>query len=303
MPPRALSAVRKRSASRRPTIDRDGASGLSAGPALVGILNVTPDSFYDGGRYADVSQAVQRGLELFQAGAAWVDVGGMSTRPGSEEISVEEEIRRVAPVIRDLSAAHARGKPRPAPAWISIDTCRSAVAEKAMKAGAVCINDVSGFSLDPDMCEFAASARCPVVITHMKGTPKTMQIAPSYDCLWEELLRFFEDRIGKFVKSGGSESFVLIDPGIGFGKTLEHNVDILRGIDRLHRLGRPLFLGCSRKSFIQRLDPSAPSADQRLPGSLAAAAWAALRGVQFLRVHDVAETAQFLRVWKALTHD
>ena len=287
---------------------------LRASPELVGILNVTPDSFYDGGRYEDVASAVARGVELFEEGAAWVDVGGMSTRPGAAEIPVDEEIRRVEPVIRQLSALRLPPPPsasRRLPRWISIDTYRAETARRALDAGAACINDVSGFSLDPEMIDLAASAKCPIVINHMKGAPRTMQENPSYDSLWDDLLNFFEDRLNRFVKAGGDESFVLLDPGIGFGKTLEHNLDILRHLDRLHSLGRPIFLGCSRKSFIQNLLADSPSdasrhlptpPEDRLPGSLAAAAQAALQGVHLLRVHDVAETAQFLKVFREIAH-
>ncbi len=285
-------------------------------PVIVGILNATPDSFHDGGRYADPVSAIARGKKLFSDGAAWVDVGGLSTRPGSSEISVDEEIARVSPVLSGLTSAI------PSPGLLSIDTYRSAAARAALDAGATAINDVSGFSLDPSMCEFAASAKCPVVINHMKGAPKTMQADPRYDSIWDELLAFFEDRLNRFVRAGGAEEQIFLDPGIGFGKTLDHNLDILRHIRRLHALGRPVMLGCSRKSFIHDIlsrpssvfsnsspdllhsSPSlpTPSPEDRLPGSLAAAGWAALEGVDFLRVHDAAETAQFLAVFGALRH-
>lgn len=284
---------------------RAGSLQLAAAPKLVGILNVTPDSFYDGGRYVQVPDAIRRGLDLFASGASWVDVGGMSTRPGSDEIPAEEESARVVAVIEGLRSAAG-----PA-AWISVDTYRASVAESAIHAGATCVNDVSGFSLDPRMCEVAASADCPVVINHMKGVPRTMQAGPIYDSVWDELLHFFESRLDQFVRSGGDERHVVFDPGIGFGKSPLHNLEILRGIDRLHRLGRPIFLGCSRKSFIEHLTrsasasscPSALPASDRLPGSLAAAIWAALLGVQMLRVHDVAETAQCLNLFLALSRD
>ena len=303
-------------------------------PELVGILNVTADSFYDGGRYLDPPRAVRHGLDLFAAGASWVDVGGMSTRPGSEEIPEEEEISRVEPVIAGLVGSLRSNHETRAASFesraasslpadghgemrhcVSVDTYRAKVAESALAAGASCINDVSGFGLDPAMCEFAASADCPVVINHMQGTPQTMQVSPSYDNLWDELLRFFESRLARFLKAGGRESNAMIDPGIGFGKTLGHNLEILRGLARLHQLGRPVFLGCSRKSFISDLNPQSlpagrrgairnpQSPKDRLPGSLAAAAWAALSRVQFLRVHDVAETTQFLKVFLAIASD
>lgn len=300
------SEIDHRPSAQAVLTSRAGTLRLGGGaPHLVGILNVTPDSFYDGGRHADAQAAVQAGMDLFAEGAAWVDVGGMSTRPGAAEIPVEEEIRRVEPVIAGMSSA-AGGR-----AWISIDTYRAEVARRALDAGAACVNDVSGFSLDPEMIDCVASAKCPVVINHMKGAPRTMQDHPAYDSVWDELLRFFEDRLGRFVKAGGDESLAVLDPGIGFGKTLEHNLDILRHLDRLHVFGRPIFLGCSRKSFIQHLmSPSSPaftrlpqpSPDMRLPGSLAAAASAALHGAHLLRVHDVAQTAQFLKVFMAVAH-
>jgi len=271
---------------------RAGDLDLSAGPVLAGILNVTPDSFYDGGRYPAAPAAVAHGLAMLGAGACWVDVGGMSTRPGSDEVPVEEEIRRVSAVVEELA------RRAPPGSWISIDTYRSVVAEAALERGACAVNDVSGFGLDPAMCDLVVSARCPVVINHMKGTPRTMQIQPAYDSVLDELMVFFESRLDRFVKAGGDERQVLIDPGIGFGKTLDHNLEILRGLDRLHDLGRPVFLGCSRKSFIERLAGASP--EHRLPGSLAAAGWAALKGVHVLRVHDVPETAQFLTVLCAL---
>ncbi len=273
-------------------------------PNLVGILNVTPDSFFDGGRYAGIESAVHRGMEMFSEGAVWVDVGGQSTRPGSEEIPVAQEINRVIPVISALFAAYQSRHGRPP--FLSVDTYRAAVAERALAAGAVCVNDISGFSLDPGMVRLVASAGCPVVITHMQGTPKTMQEKPVYGDIWPEVMGYFEDRIDLFLKSGGAVESVAIDPGIGFGKGIDHTLDLLHGIDHLRTLGRPIFLGCSRKSFIQQLlnrsHPQRSAApDARLPGSLAAAGWAAARGVEYLRVHDVAETAQFLAVWKAVS--
>lgn len=283
-----------------------GRMEIGGAPKLVGILNVTPDSFFDGGRYNTPDSALRQGLRMFDDGASWVDVGGMSTRPGSDEISVRDEIDRVGEVISGLASARSRRKDKSQPAWISVDTYRAAVAECALREGADAVNDVSGFSLDPDMLAFAAAARVPVVVNHMKGRPKNMQDAPAYDSLWDELLNFFETQMNRFAAAGGREEHLILDPGIGFGKTLEHNIDILRGLDRLHALGRPVFLGCSRKSFIAGImdsnrqseigNPKSPA--DRLPGSLASAAAGALRGAHFLRVHDVAETAQFLSVFR-----
>lgn len=262
-------------------------------PLLVGILNITPDSFYDGGRHFSPDAAIRRGVDLAGEGARWIDVGGMSSRPGAGEISADEEIRRIEPVIAEL-VLRCRGT------WISVDTYRAEVARRALAAGATAVNDISALG-DPAMTQILVDAKCPVVLMHMQGTPATMQDAPAYDDVWGEIIRFFEERMDRFVRAGGNENRIVLDPGVGFGKNLEHNVEILRGLSKIHSMGRPVMLGCSRKSFIHHLTGAAVSPDRRLPGSLAAAAAAILHGVQFLRVHDVADTAQFLKVFRTVT--
>ena len=251
-------------------------------PQLAGILNVTPDSFSDGGRFTAVEAAVRHGLGLAEQGATWVDVGGESTRPGAAEVPLDEELRRVLPVVRGLVLGGAR---------VSIDTRKAGVARAALEAGAEVVNDVGGFEL-PGMIEAVASAGAGAVVMHMRGRPATMQRDTRYDDLVGEVSEQLAERI-EVLKAAGVTR-IWADPGIGFGKSGEGCAELLRRLPELD-LGVPLYVGASRKSFIGRLTGQ-PVADQRLAGSLGAAAAAALNGAAVLRVHDVKATADLLRV-------
>ena len=266
-------------------------AGIELGqPVLMGVVNTTPDSFSDGGEAFDPAAAIARGEALRDAGAAIIDVGGESTRPGSQAIDAAEETRRVGPVISGLKAGGA---------VISIDTRRAAVMEAALAAGAAVINDVTALTGDPRSLEVAAQAGVPVVLMHMRGEPGTMQSDPRYDDPLLDVYDYLAARIGACVAAGIPASRLAVDPGIGFGKTVDHNLEILRRISLYHGLGCPIVLGVSRKSFIGRLSKGEPP-KARLPGSLAVALSAVAQGVQILRVHDVAETRQALALWMAV---
>ncbi|MED5372314.1 MAG: dihydropteroate synthase [Myxococcota bacterium] len=254
-------------------------------PRLAGILNLTPDSFSDGGRYLDPQRAIARGLKLREEGADWVDVGGESTRPGAEPVPVEEELRRVVPVVAALTDA---GIP------VSIDTRRHQVASEALRAGAVVLNDISGFR-DPRMVELAAEHGAGAVVMHMRGEPQTMQRDTDYADLLGAVRDFLRPPIQALQAAGVQE--IWADPGIGFGKSTQGNLELLRRLPELD-LGVPLYVGASRKRFIAEIAGDCP-ADQRLGGSLAAAALAYKAGAQVLRVHDIAQTRQLLRVLEA----
>ena len=260
---------------------------------LMGIVNVTPDSFSDGGRFASTEAAIAHGLKLWGEGADAIDVGGESTRPGATPVDAEEEMRRVLPVVRAL--AHAG-------VVVSIDTMKPDVAEAAIGAGATIWNDVNGFRA-PGAVAAAARLRCAVVVMHMQGAPETMQVAPSYADVVAEVIAFLKARVATLTAAGVSE--ITVDPGIGFGKTLSQNIALMRALPRLREeVGRPVLIGASRKSFIGKIEARACVAvskeDARLGGSLAAAVFAVRQGADILRVHDVAETAQALRVARAL---
>jgi len=255
---------------------------LSRRTHLMGVLNVTPDSFSDGGLYLDAGRAVARGIEMQEQGADIIDVGGESTRPGSDPVSEEEEIRRVVPVIRKLAACTA--------VPISTDTMKAAVAEAALEAGASMINDVSGMRQDVRMAGLAARSGVPVVLMHMRGMPKTMQDSTDYGDLIEEIRLFFAGAIERAVQAGVARSRILLDPGIGFGKSMEDNFRLIWNLDAFSGFGLPLVIGVSRKSFIGRL-LGLPESD-RVFGTAAAVAAAIFRGVQIVRVHDVKEMAQ-----------
>lgn len=265
------------------------------GPLLMGILNVTPDSFSDGGRYDRPEVAVDRAAEMVAEGAVLVDVGGESTRPGATPVDTEEESRRVAPVV----AAIARRLPG---VWISVDTSKAVVARRCLEAGAHVINDVTALR-DPDMPSVLRDHGAPAVLMHMKGDPRTMQMNPRYGDVITEIIAFFEERLAFAAARGLPRDWFVLDPGLGFGKTTEHNLAILRDLDSFRALGRPILVGASRKSFIGRVlgDEECPLPPQeRLEGSLAAHLWAVSRGAHILRVHDVAATARTLRLWRAL---
>jgi len=260
-------------------------------PQVMGILNVTPDSFSDGGRFGDAPEAVEAGHSMAAAGAAILDVGGESTRPGAKPVWEGDEIERVVPVVRPLAAAGSA---------VSVDTRKAAVMEAALAAGAAMVNDVSALTFDPRSAEVLAAASCPVVLMHHQGSPETMQQAPHYDGpVLLEVYDWLDERIERAVAAGISRERIIVDPGIGFGKTVQHNLEILNGLALLHGLGCPLMVGASRKRTIGALSNEAP-ADQRLGGSLTLALKAVEQGAQILRVHDVFETVQALRVWRGL---
>jgi dihydropteroate synthase len=261
------------------------------GPLIMGVVNVTPDSFSDGGRFLDPARATAEGHAQHAAGADIVDVGGESTRPGAADVSAEEEIRRVVPVIEGLARSGI---------LVSIDTRKASVMQAAIAAGAGMINDVSALRHDPDGLQVAGASGLPVVLMHSQGEPATMQRDPSYACALLDVFDHLEQRIEAWIEAGFERRRLLIDPGIGFGKTLAHNLAILRGLGLYLGLGSPLLLGVSRKSFIARLAGDGSDAAGRLPGSLAAALAGLAQGVAVLRVHDVAATRQALRIWQAL---
>jgi dihydropteroate synthase len=276
----------------RLTAPRPSLAGLDLSrPRVMAILNVTPDSFSDGGRFAAREAAVAQALRLAEGGADIIDVGGESTRPGADTVPAAEEIARVVPVISELA-------PRIA-APISIDTRKAAVAEAAFAAGAAILNDVAALGFDPALGPLAARAGVPVCLMHAQGDPKTMQADPRYDDVLLDVYDFLEARIAAAEALGIPRARIMVDPGIGFGKTVEHNLALLRRISLFHALGCPVLLGASRKRFIGVIG-RAPETGERLPGSLAVALSAVRQGVQIVRVHDSLETIQALRLDRAL---
>jgi dihydropteroate synthase len=261
-----------------------------AGFRVMGIVNVTPDSFSDGGLYLDAGAAIAHGLELEAAGAAILDVGGESTRPGASPVSEPEEIRRVVPVIEGLIAAHAR-------AQLSIDTSKASVARAAVDAGATLVNDVTALRGDPNMAEVIAGAGVDCCLMHMLGEPRTMQRDPRYEDVVSEVKAFLEDRLAFAVASGVAESRILLDPGIGFGKTPAHNLELLRRLRELVALGRPIVIGTSRKSFLGRI--TGREVDDRVAGTIATNVLAYERGARVFRVHDVGPVRDALAVTAA----
>jgi len=256
---------------------------------VMGVVNVTPDSFSDGGLFLDPEAAVAHGRELIEAGAEILDVGGESTRPGAEPVGEDEELRRVVPVIEGLRDGSSR---------ISIDTSKAAVAAAALKTGAEIVNDVTALRGDPEMAALCADRGATVVLMHMLGEPRTMQDNPRYDDVVADVKAFLAQRLEAAVAAGIEEDRVWLDPGIGFGKTGAHNMELLRRLGELRDLGRPLVVGTSRKSFIGKVDGS--PADQRLGGTIASSVLAATEGADVLRVHDVAEVRQALTVATAI---
>jgi dihydropteroate synthase len=255
----------------------------------MGVVNVTPDSFSDGGLYLDPVAAVQHGLDLVEAGATILDVGGESTRPGAEEVPAGEELRRVIPVIEGLAGVEAE---------ISVDTSKAAVAAAALDAGATIVNDVTALRGDAAMAGLCAERGATVILMHMAGSPRTMQEHPSYDDVVVEVKSFLAARLQAALAAGIAAERIWLDPGIGFGKTAAHNLELLRRLTELTQLGRPLVIGTSRKSFIGRLDGS--GANERLGGTIASSILAAAEGAEVLRVHDVAEVGQALTVAGAI---
>ncbi|MEP6343262.1 MAG: dihydropteroate synthase [Maricaulaceae bacterium] len=266
-------------------------------PKIMGILNVTPDSFSDGGRYDSLDVAVKQALELIDQGADIIDIGGESTRPGAEEISVKEEVRRTVPVIIELRDATRDFDIGPI---ISIDTRKPEVAEAAVLAGADIWNDVSALTFDKRSEAVAADLACPLILMHAQGKPETMQNNPHYDNPVFEVKDWLAKRLDACEFAGIDRDMITLDPGIGFGKRQEDNLALLRELASLKALGCPVLMGASRKSFIGKIDGS--SADDRLGGSLAAALWSAQAGADILRVHDVSETVQAMKVWEAIAN-
>jgi dihydropteroate synthase len=250
---------------------------------LMGVVNVTPDSFSDGGAFEDAGAAIAHGRRLASEGAAILDIGGESTRPGAEPVPVEEELRRVIPVVEGLAGAH-----------ISIDTMKLAVAKAAVEAGASYVNDVTAFRNDPDLAGFVADRGLDCCLMHMLGEPRTMQADPRYDDVVDDVKAFLLERMEFAVGAGVAEERIQLDPGIGFGKTLEHNLELLRRLDELTDLGRPLVIGTSRKSFLGKL--TGRDVTERVPGTIATCVLALERGATVFRVHDVAEVADALKV-------
>ncbi|MFP4239610.1 dihydropteroate synthase [Rhodosalinus sp.] len=291
-PPRLVSAAEIPDDWRgRLSAPRTPLAGLSLDrPRIMGILNVTPDSFSDGGEHLDAEVAVRRARAMAGAGADLIDVGGESTRPGARPLPEADEIARVAPV---LSALPKLGLP------VSIDTRKAAVARAAAEAGAVIVNDVSALTFDPSLVGFCSEARLPVILMHAQGDPETMQDDPRYDDVLLDVFDGLAARIAVAEAAGIPRDRLVADPGIGFGKTLAHNLALIRGIALFHGLGVPVLLGASRKGFIGRISGAAGGA-ARAPGSVAVALRAVAEGVQLLRVHDVAETAQALALWRAV---
>ena len=256
-------------------------------PRIMGVVNVTPDSFSDGGERFDSGRAVADGLAMIEAGADIIDVGGESTRPGAAPVPVEEELRRVLPVVTGLAAQGAR---------VSIDTRRAPVMAEAAAAGAAILNDVTALSGDPESLSVAAQSGLPVVLMHMQGEPQTMQADPQYGQVSLDVFDYLTGRIEACEASGIPRDRLIVDPGVGFGKTLAHNLRLLNDLALLHGTGCAILLGVSRKSFITKIDGPC-EAKERLPGSLAAMLYGIRQGVQIVRVHDVAETRQALAVW------
>jgi dihydropteroate synthase len=262
-------------------------------PRVMGIVNVTPDSFSDGGRLASVEAAVAHGLALVGQGADILDIGGESTRPGAEPVDAAEEIARTIPVIEGLRAA---GWPGP----ISIDTMKPTVARAAVAAGATMWNDVTALGFAPDSLATAAELGCNVVLMHMKGGPRTMQAAPAYGDVVAEVVDWLTVRAGAAMAAGVARERIMLDPGIGFGKTAAHNLALTARLDLLVSAGFPVLFGASRKRTIQSIDPTATDPADRLGGSLALALEAARAGASVIRVHDVRETVQALKVQQAI---
>jgi dihydropteroate synthase len=256
----------------------------------MGVLNVTPDSFSDGGLFVHPEAAVRQGVAMAAEGAAIVDVGGESTRPGSDAVSVDQETERVVPIVEALLGRVA--------ARVSVDTSKAEVARRALAAGAVIVNDVTALRADPEMAGVVADAGCPICLMHMLGAPKTMQDDPRYGDVVGEVLRFLEERLAFAVAEGVREEQVLLDPGIGFGKTLEHNLLLLRHLDRFVELGRPIVLGTSRKRFLGAILDAEPQ--DRLFGTVATTVMGALAGAAVFRVHDVRPNVEALRVTEAV---
>jgi dihydropteroate synthase len=259
-------------------------------PSVMGVVNVTPDSFSDGGVHLDPGVAAAAARRMIDEGAALVDIGGESTRPGSEGVTLDEELRRVVPVLEQLAGA----------VPVSIDTAKAKVAQRALDLGAVMVNDITAFRRDPGLAEVCAEHDTYVCLMHIRGEPRTMQIDPRYEDVVSEVAAFLDERLAFAVSQGISEERVCLDPGIGFGKTVAHNVELLRGLDAIVALGRPVLIGLSRKSSLGKLAGDASATTGPLAASIAAALGAYERGASIFRVHDVKEHVEALAVATAL---
>jgi dihydropteroate synthase len=259
-------------------------------PQVMGIINATPDSFSDGGAYADAAAAAEAGAQMAAEGAAIIDVGGESTRPGAATVWEGDEIERVMPVVQQLAASGSA---------VSIDTRKAGVMSAAIGAGAKLVNDVSALTWDPQSALVVANANLPVVLMHHQGDPQSMQKDPRYDDVLVEVFLWLEERIKAADMAGIAREKILVDPGIGFGKAIAHNLELINGLALLHGLGCPIVFGASRKRMVGALANEAP-AERRLPGSLTLALKAVEQGAQIIRVHDVPETVQALKVWRGL---
>lgn len=257
---------------------------------VMGVLNVTPDSFSDGGRFLSTDEAFRHAMSMVEDGADFIDVGGESTRPGSEPVAVGEQLRRVVPLIEKLAIA--------IDVPISIDTYNSEVAESAMQAGACIVNDISGLHFDEQLADVVARNHASIILMHIKGTPRTMQVDPVYGDLISEISSYLEEGIRCAQQAGIRQ--IIVDPGIGFGKTLEHNLEVIRRLDEFSRLGYPVLVGPSRKSFIGKILDL--PVEQRLEGTAAAVAASIVRGANIIRVHDVKEMKRVARVMDAIQH-
>lgn len=258
---------------------------------IMGILNVTPDSFSDGGHFADLDSAISQAEKLIADGADILDVGGESTRPFADAVNVEEELRRVIPVIKAVRNKY--------PTPISIDTTKAIVAREALKSGATIINDVSALRKDPEMMTLVRETSVPVIIMHMQGTPADMQVKPTYENVIQEIIRFFRERINQITGEGIHRKRLILDPGIGFGKTLQHNLSILNHIDEFTSLELPMLLGHSRKRFLGDIT-GLPDEGERDLATAVVTALSAFKGIAMVRVHNVAATRQALQIAKAI---
>ena len=286
----AMAADWQRLIAPRPPLQLGARTIRLDQPQVMGIINVTPDSFSDGGAFADTNAAAFAGADMAAAGAAILDIGGESTRPGAKSVWEGDEIERVRPVVERLVAGGNA---------VSVDTRKAGVAEAAIAAGAQLVNDVSALIFDTRMADVVAASGKPVILMHHQGDPQTMQDDPRYGDVLVELYSWLEQRIASAEQAGIARENILVDPGFGFGKTVAHNLALMNGLALFHGLGCPIVVGASRKRTIGALDREAP-ADRRLPGSLAFALKAVEQGAQIIRVHDVPETVQALRVWRGL---
>jgi dihydropteroate synthase len=264
---------------------------LSKKTHIMGILNITPDSFSDGGMHFDRSHAVDHALRMIDDGADILDIGGESTRPGSEPVPLDEELRRTLPVIEALAGKIS--------VPISIDTYKSPVAIRALEAGASMVNDISGMRFDPEMPKVISRFKVPVVIMHIKSNPKNMQVNPTYEALIPEIMDYFRSSIRLAVKSGIPEHMIILDPGIGFGKTFEHNLEIMNNLEQFSLLEKPLLIGPSRKAFLGKILGGLPP-QERLEGTAAAVAISIIKGAHIVRVHDVREMVRVAKVADAI---